>query len=59
MPEACPPAWGFFCRGGAAVKRSVSCKQETISFGAKRLEDFSTGIPPKSFSTGTDFRFCI
>lgn len=37
------------------MKRCISCKQEIIGFGERRLEGFHIDIPPKSFDTGTDF----
>ncbi len=37
------------------MKRCISCKQEIIGFGERRLEGFHIDIPPKSFGTSTDF----
>ncbi len=37
------------------MKRCISCKQEIIGFGERRLEGFHIDIPPKSFDTDTDF----
>ena len=37
------------------MKRCINCKEEIIRFGAQRLGEFHIDIPPKSFSTGTDF----